>query len=305
MEKTDFRVLSSDNIHNLAGVVYLPKEKPIGYLHIVHGMTEHIGRYDKFMQDMAQQGYICCGYDNLGHGNTALSDAELGYIAKSGGYELLARDVEIFSDAIMQKYGRLPYFLLGHSMGSFIARYAVQKYIKPDKLIVMGTGGSNPAAGLGLAVIAVIKAVFGDKHISPFIDKLAFGSYNSRFGGGTEQDPAPWLTNDKSVREKYYKDKFCSFKFTVSAMGDLIRLNKITNSAAWYDNIPKDVPMLLVSGEEDPVGDYGKGVAEVSQRLKSAGASARHILYPAARHEILNDSTYEQVKKDILEFLKA
>ncbi len=308
MEKTEFKVKSSDGIHTLAGVVYLPSCEPIGFYHIVHGMTEHIGRYDKFMSEMADLGYICFGYDNLGHGYTANDESELGYIAKNGGHELLAKDVKLFSDAVMDKYGdaekKLPYFLMGHSMGSFITRLAVQKYVKPNKFIIMGTGGRNPAAGIGLAIIALVKLFRGDKYISKVIYKMALGSYNKRFGGGTPEDFSPWLTNDKAEREKYYADKFCTFKFTVSAMGDLVRLNKITNEGKWYRKMPKNIPILLVSGENDPVGDYGRGVMQVSNKLKARGIPSKCILYADARHEILNDFTYSEVKADILDFIR-
>ncbi len=310
MTKTDFNVLSSDNAHTLRGVVYLPDAEPLGFLHIVHGMTEHIGRYDKFMQDMTNAGYICFGYDNLGHGKTAEPTGEFGYISASKGYEYLAKDVKLFSSAVMAKFAQnnnpLPYYLLGHSMGSFITRLAVSnKYVSPNKFIIMGTGGKNLASGLGLMVIRLIKLLRGKKHVSPFIEKLAFGSYNKRFGGGTKADPSPWLTNDLAHREKYYADKFCTFKFTVSAMGDLIKLNKITNLSRWYKNIPNNLPILLVSGENDPVGNYGKGIKEVYKRLTNYDIPAKCILYPEARHEILNDFTYTATKNDILDFLKV
>ncbi len=307
MKKVEFGVLSSDKVHTLSGVVYLPECEPKGFFHVVHGMTEHIGRYDRFMTDMAEEGYICFGYDNLGHGNTANDKSELGYIAKKDGHELLARDVKLFSDEVRGKYEdgekKLPYYLMGHSMGSFITRLALEKYVKPAKYIIMGTGGRNPAAGVGLALISLIKLFYGDRHISKFVDKLAFGSYNKRFGGGTKDNPSPWLTSDISIREKYFVDSFCSFKFTISAMGDLIRLNKITNRGAWFKNIPKDIPILLVSGENDPVGDYGKGIVQVHKGLKKQGVDAKYILYPDGRHEILNDTTYEQTKNDILSFI--
>ncbi len=309
MTKATFTVQSSDKIHTLAGVAYIPDCEVKGYFHIVHGMTEHIGRYDAFMCQMAENGYICFGYDNLGHGNTAKDKGELGYIAKKSGDDLLCRDVKIFSDALIaeyeKKYGKLPYYLMGHSMGSFITRLAVEKYVSPDKYIIMGTGGKNAAAGAGLAVVALVKLFCGDKHISKLVDRLAFGSYNNRFGGGSAGDPSPWLTNDENIRKKYFNDDFCKFKFTVSAMGDLIRLNKNSNRSAWYKNMPKETPILLVSGDCDPVGNYGKGVREVHERLIKSGHISECILYPDARHEILNDICREQVKKDILNFLQA
>ncbi len=307
MTKWPFSAPSSDGVHTLAGSVYLPDDRVKGFFHIVHGMTEHIGRYDRLMTDLANAGYIAFGYDNLGHGNTAGDAAELGYIAKKGGHDLLARDVQIFSDAVMAAYTpageALPYYLLGHSMGSFIVRWAVTHTVQPAKVIIMGTGGKNPAAGAGLAVIALLKLFRGDRHISPLVDKLAFGSYNSHFGGGTPEDPSPWLTRDEEQRKRYYADPFCTFKFTLSAMEDLIRLNKLTNESRWYAAVSNTLPILLVSGEEDPVGDYGKGVRQVAAALQQQGCDARCILYPDARHEILNDSTYEPVKEAILAFL--
>lgn len=297
-------VPSSDGIHDLAGVVYLPPDKPLGYLHIVHGMTEHIGRYDRFMRDMAEAGYICFGYDNLGHGNTVKSDSELGYIAKRDGWRYLAADVGRFAEAVRKEYGALPYYLFGHSMGSFIVRVAARDILRPHKLIIMGTAGKNPAAGAGLMLISLIKLFEGDKHFSPLIDKIAFGSYNDRFGGGSADDPKPWLTCDGEIRKKYYADKFCTFNFTVSAMGDLIRLIREANDRSAFTKLQKDMPVLLVSGADDPVGNYGKGVKEVAAKLTAEGISAKCIIYDGARHEILNDFTYESLKADIRSFIK-
>ncbi len=304
IEKKEFHVLSVDGIHNLSGVVYLPHGEAKGLFHVVHGMTEHMERYDRFLTDMAKAGFVSFGYDHLGHGKTANSDDELGYIAKEKGYDKLARDVAIYSEAVRKEFGneKLPLYLMGHSMGSFVVRLAAEKYVMPDRLIVMGTAGANPVADVGLALIGAIKLFKGEKHISRLVDNIAFGSYNKRFGGGTPEDPSPWLTCDDEIRKKYYADKYCTFKFTVSAMGDLIRLIKYSNRAEWYRNIPSSLPILLVSGEEDPVGNYGKGVREVEAKLKKQGKNVECILYKGARHEILNDFTYEATYNDIVNF---
>lgn len=297
------KVQSSDGIHQLAGVVYIPEGEIKGLYHIVHGMTEHIGRYDRFMREISENGYICFGYDNLGHGYTANDKSELGYIAKKKGWDLLSRDVKVFSNVIRKKYGKdLPYYLMGHSMGSFIVRLATERYLKPDKLIVMGTAGPNLAAGAGLTIIEIIKLLKGDRHISKLVYKLAFGSYNNKFSDN-DSNNSSWLTTDMSVRKKYWSDDFCSFKFTVSAMGDLIRLIRYSNRKKWFKNIDKSLPVLLLSGEDDPVGNYGKGVRCVEQKLKKEGNDVSCILYKGARHEILNDFTYDDVKNDILSFI--
>lgn len=305
IEKKIFNVPSCDGRHTLSGVVFLPEGEIKGFYQVVHGMTEHVDRYERFMTDLAEAGYLCFGHNHLGHKGT-VADEELGYIAKKGGHELMARDVKTFADAVFTEFGRAkePYCLMGHSMGSFVVRLAAERYVNPDRLIVMGTGGPNPAAGAGLAVISLIKLFRGDRHVSKLVDGLAFGSYNKRFPEASETDPGPWLTTDKSVRERYYADKYCTFKFTVSAMGDLIRAMKLSNRSAWYKNLPKELPILLISGAEDPVGGYGKGVRTVEKKLRAAGVPVECILYDGARHEILNDFTYSDTLRDILNFIK-
>ena len=305
IKKEIFCVPSSDGIHTLSGVVYFPSGEINGFFQVVHGMTEHMERYDSFLTDMAKNGYIAFGYDHLGHGKTVNNDSELGYIAKKKGWELLAKDVKVYSDAVRERFGNkdMPLCIMGHSMGSFISRLAAEKFVTPRSLIIMGTGGPNPAAGMGIALVEIIKCFKGDKHFSKLIDNIAFGSYNKRFGGNIPEDPKLWLTNDENVRKKYYADPYCMFNFSVSAMGDLIRLIKYTNSTKWYKNISESLPILLLSGADDPVGDYGKGVKIVETRLRKYGKKVDSKLYQGARHEILNDFTYDDVCDDILKFL--
>jgi alpha-beta hydrolase superfamily lysophospholipase len=211
------------------------------------------------------------------------------------------RDVKVFSDAVRAEYGDHPYYLMGHSMGSFVVRMSVYKYITPDKLIIMGTGGPNPIVGVGLVLCKIIRSLRGAKHVSSMIENIAFGSYNDRFKD--ENDPKSWLTNDKEIREKYINDKYCTFKFTISAMHDLIQLNKSCNEDEWFKTVSNKMPMLLVSGEDDPVGDYGKGIKACYQKLQENGADVTMKLYSGNRHEILNDNCRNEALKDILEFI--
>ena len=304
--KKEYKVLSSDGIHTLSGVVYIPNGEARGFFQISHGMTEHIKRYNRIMSDLAKCGYICFGYDHLGHGKTVNDVSELGFIAHKKGYDLLCRDIKVYSDAVRSEFdpeNKLPFYLLGHSMGSFIVRLSTEKYVRPDKLIIMGTGGANPAAGAGIALISLIKLFKGEKHISKLIYDIAFGGYNTKFKNDKDANSKSWLTTSQEIRNQYLEDDYCTFKFTVSAMGDLMKLLKYSNRAAWYNNMPK-LPILLVAGADDPVGNYGKGVREVETKLKKRGHDAKCILYAGARHEILNDFCYDEVKRDILEFLK-
>ena len=295
------KVLSSDGIHRLAGKVYLPKGEPVGYFHAVHGMTEHIGRYDKLLREMASEGYLAFGYDNLGHGNTVNDETEFGYIAPKDGWKLLCQDVGVFAKAVREEYPyEIPYVLFGHSMGSFIVRLAAALFEKPDKLIVMGTGGPNPASGAGNAICSVLKKIHGEKSYSPFLEKMAFGAYNKRFA--EEKDIYAWLTKDLEIRKTYGLDPFCTFHFTVSALKDLVTLNTMSNSKKCFDQTDREMPILLLSGQYDPVGNDGKGVAKVYKELKDRGANVEMIIYENCRHEILNDDSYPRVVEAIKEF---
>ena len=300
----DKEVLSSDKKHQLKGRIYIPEGSPKGFFHVVHGMTEYIGRYDAFMRAMAQEGYITFGYDHLGHGATAVDESELGFIAPKDGWKLLVDDVFIFGNEIRKAmHGeKLPFILMGHSMGSFIVRLTAAKYNHYDKLIVMGTGGPNPAAGAGIALCDRIKAVKGETGYSKLIYSMAFKSYNKGFE--QENDPYAWLSVDKKNRDKYRVDPLCTFRFTVSAMQDLVRLNKYSNDKKWYQTIDKQKPILLISGGEDPVGEHGAGVKKVYKMLKQAGANVQLKLYDGYRHEILQDFCRDEVIKDIKEFVE-
>lgn len=292
---------STDGIHQLKGKMYIPDGEPKGVFHVVHGMTEHIGRYDTFLKEMAESGYVVVAYDNLGHGKTAKDKSELGFIAKKNGWKKITDDVYAVSKIIKEEYPGLPYYLMGHSMGSFIVRNAAATYPDlMDKLIVMGTGGPVAATKPALGMINTIKFFRSKRHISPLIEKLAFGEYNKGFGDGSNGD---WLSKNPEVRRVYNADKFCNYHFTVSAMYDLVKINDAVNKKKWFKKISKTLPILLVSGSEDPVGEHSKGVKKVYKLLKKRGANVRMKLYEDNRHEILNDTARDEVIEDIKAFL--
>ena len=298
----DKDVLSSDKVHWLKGRVYLPEGQAKGLFHVVHGMIEHIGMFDALMRRMAEAGYIAFGYDHLGHGRTARDKSELGFIAEQDGWEKLVDDVYLFGSSIRRSYPEeLPFILMGHSMGSFIVRLAAVKYRHCDKLIVIGTGGPNSADAAGIFMTGLLKRLKGDHARSDLIEKMVFGTYNRRFAG--ENDPIAWLTVDPAAREQYRTDALCAFRFSVSAMQDLIRLHHNCNTKQWFRSVDRELPILLISGSDDPVGGYGKGIAEIDRRLKASGANVQSKLYEGYRHEIFNDHCREEVTADILAFI--
>ena len=292
---------SSDGIHTLKGIVYVP-ENPKGIFQIAHGMIEHIARYDAFMTFLAENGYIACGHDHLGHGKTARDPSEFGFIAEKEGDLLLCEDTYAFGQAVRKDYPDLKHVLMGHSMGSFITRNTVVMHPDAcDALILMGTGGPNPISGIGLALTTIIRKIFGARHVSSLVRAAAFGSYNKRT---QKENPAAWLSRDPEELRKHDEDPFCTFDFTVCAMHDLIRLQAIANHKKWFETIRKDLPILIVSGAEDPVGNYGKGIETVYRALIAEGVTdVSRKLYPDMRHEILNEFGRETVYQDILSFV--
>lgn len=298
---SDKKIVSSGQKNTLSGVMYIPDGDIRGIFHLVHGMTEYIGRYAHLFESLASAGYLCCGFDNLGHGNTA-NPEDLGFIASKNGWSYMVDDVKLFADNIKSQYPNLPYILMGHSMGSFITRVAVSRYNDlADKYICCGTAGSNPATDAGIMLCNIVKTFRGERAVSPFLENMAFGSYNKRFDGDTKYE---WLTKDRQIIEKYSADKFCTFHFTVSAMRDLMTLLKLCNSKKCFANTRNDLPILLISGDMDPVGNYGKGVKQVYRNYKAAGNKNTTIfLYENCRHEIHNDTSYEQMTEDILKFI--
>lgn len=295
-------VQSTDNIHSLSGKVFIPEGEVLGVVHILHGMTEYIDRYDHVMSALANEGFAVFGYDHLGHGKTARDDSELGFIAHNDGWKYLVKDVGAFANAVRPLFPNKPMILFGHSMGSFIARLAACEFKDIyTKAIFCGTAGKNPLAAAGLALTSLIKTFKGDKYISNLVLNMAFGAYNKEFEGLSEHD---WLTKDREVIARYENDKFCTFPFTVSAMHDLITLIDRCNQSSWFKEMDKQLPILLIAGDRDPVGNYGKGVAQVYEKLKSEGCDVGLKLYENCRHEIHNDSCKDEVIRDVLEFIK-
>lgn len=291
---------SSDGIHLLQGVALVPEGEVKGIFHVVHGMCEYMVRYRDFLNRMAKEGYLAFGFDQLGHGKSAGDRKNLGFIAETRGWEHLVEDAVLAADSIKSRFGDLPYYLFGHSMGSFVARLAAKK-IKPSALLICGTSDQNPMAGAGEMLCRLVCARFGPRHISDFLQRLVFSSYDERFPGDYK---GRWLTVDTANLLRYKDDPFCTFRFTSSAMRDLIALSRRCNSKRAISELPEEMPILLISGELDPVGGYGKGIRRLSRKLSKKKIKVQMHLYKGYRHEILNDFCREDVISDILNFLQ-
>lgn len=296
--------LSADNHTQVRGYIWRPAGTPRGIIQIAHGMCEYMGRYDAWARRFCEVGFVVCGNDHLGHGQTAQSAAELGFIPQEIGADCLVEDLHTMSTLIKAEYPELPLVLYGHSMGSFAARVYLSRYGEElSAALISGTAGAGQPAGLGKRVARTIAAVKGDHHRSKLLTGLAFGTYNKRFE--SEQDRRSWLTRDKAVRDAYKNDTQCRFKFTAAGYEALFTLLSTVSSKKWAQTVPQKLPILLFAGDMDPVGDYGKGVLQVYERLLAAGCETVSLkLYAGGRHEMHNELNRDEVFADLVAFLE-
>ncbi|MDO4294618.1 MAG: alpha/beta hydrolase [bacterium] len=309
MIKKEFYFLSCDQKTKIHVLAWLPQQPPRGILQICHGMTEHIERYHAFASFLCEQGYLVVGHDHLGHGASVQTEEDRGYFHKTQGNAILIRDIRRLFLKVRKHFPHTPYYMLGHSMGSFLLRQYLQVY-GPDTTveglsgaILMGTG--NLPASVLLPAICLCKGVMllkGERHRSVFLNNLAFGSYNRRFR--PVQTDYDWLSRDANQVAAYAADPWCTFIFTANAYYHMFCGMLTLCSKKQRQRIPKDLPLLLVSGEADPVGNCGKGVRQVAQQYKKAGIQSVSLkLYPNDRHEILNELDKASVYHDILDWL--
>lgn len=297
---------SSDGKNTIHAEVYEPKDGRIrGVVQISHGMIDYVARYEGLADFLTGHGFVVAGNDHLGHGQSVKDSSDFGYFADRDGYKLVVEDLYRMNRILKEEYPGVPLFLFGHSMGSFMARlYAVKYPESVDGIVIHGTGGKNPLLTLGKAVINTLKIFFGARHRSKLVTALAFGSYNSTYP--KEEGINAWLTRDLQRVNGRKDDERTNFIFTLSGYNDLFSALGESNSDDWYSSYPIYLPTLVMSGEDDPVGNYGKGVREVYDGLSGAGVmNLRLKLYEGARHELFNEINREEVLADILEWLTS
>ena len=293
---------STDGVSDLFGWIYIPAEGNRGIVQIVHGMAEHMGRYHEIMRELAQHGYVACGIDQLGHGRSA-AGGQLGFFADQDGWRILIDDQNKFNKIIRSELPGGNVVLLGHSMGSFIARLYAAKFPQSvSALIISGTAkaGIRVETAIQLANRSVKKN--GAAYPDAGLDKLAFGNFNDQFQPAkTKFD---WLSRDREAVRLYTDDARCGFLFTASAFRDLFILIRKANARRCYENTLPTLPVLLISGSMDPVGEFGKGPEQVYERYVKAGvADVELVLYEGGRHEMLHENNRAQVCLELLGWL--
>ncbi len=302
MNKLTVEMTDGFSIHAFVSV---PASEPKGHIHLLHGMAEHIARYEEFSRFLVSKGYIVSGHDHRGHGKTAESNGELGYFTQSDGFERIVQDVhEVILD-IRKQHTSSPFILLGHSMGSFIARRYLQLHKEQiDLAILSGTGSDPGLARVAAQSLALMTGkVKGFDQPNPLLNKLAFGSFNKSVKKpDTEFD---WLSRDRQIVHQYIEDPTCGFIPTTQLFADLFHGIKIINTLSEVKKMSHDLPVLFVSGTEDPVGDYGKGVMKVAKQFDEAGIKDVTVkLFEEGRHEMLNETNRQLVYDYILDWIE-
>lgn len=283
---------------------WLPDGDARGAVQIAHGMAEHSARYARLAEVLTADGFAVYANDHRGHGETAADPKDVGFFADKGGFDLVVDDLHLLTERIADDLPGIPIVLLGHSMGSFMARvYAARHSADIAGLVLSGTGGSQGLLGtIGQNIARVQATLRGRRHRSGLMNTLSFGQYNNAFKP-TRTD-FDWLSRDEAEVDAYIADPQCGEVFTAGFYVDLLGGIAASNDPKVLASIRPDLPVLVISGDADPVGDAGKGVRAVADALSAARVEdVTCTLYPGARHELFNETNRDEVMADLLGWL--
>ncbi len=276
---------------------------PVGVFQISHGVCEHIDRYDAFARFLCAQGFVVCGNDHIGHGKSVSSPEGLGFTAEKEGYRRFVDDMHILYTIMHKRYPELPYFLFGHSMGSFCARvYASTFGSELSGLIICGTG--QAPGGLDFLINTLDNLV--EKLGTHTVNSTAAGMLNkvSSLAIKDRASDLDWLSVNRENVKAYSEDPLCGFELTLAGMRDLASIALLASDPMWPVTVPTDLPVMIISGALDPIGMNGKGPIACADSLVETGHDPTVIIYPGCRHEILNEDIKEKVYFDIYGWLK-
>ncbi len=309
MNTCNFTFLSNDGKTAVHALKWTPDSGEFkAILQISHGMVEFIERYAPFAEFLTTKGYMVVGHDHIGHGQSVASQDDWGYFCEGNPSDIVIEDMHKLRTLVQEDNPEVPYFMLGHSMGSFMLR----KYlaVHNDNLrgaIIMGTGFiPENMTSLALKLTGIVGKIRGSRHRSKLIQSLAFGADYKGFDMTGEQPENSWLTKDVDIVKAYYNEPRCTYMFTVNGYKGLFEAVNFSCNPENAAKIPKKLPLFIVSGAQDPVGGLGKGVKDVYDMYKAANIQdLTYKLYENDRHEILNETDKEVVFEDILAWMNV
>ncbi|MEA5038978.1 MAG: alpha/beta hydrolase [Clostridiaceae bacterium] len=302
----DFFYPSSDGVGRIRARMWRPESNPEAVLQIAHGICEHLERYDDFAHFLTEQGFLVVANDHLGHGKTAQAPQGLGVISRHGGWSCMVDDIETLRAKMADENPGLPYFLLGHSMGSFLVRTYLIRF--PGRLtgaLISGTGQQAPVlVTTGIFLTGLIGAFRGRDYRSALVQNMAFGSYNRKFE--PKRTTSDWLTRDTEIVDGYQKDVLCCFVPSVAFYGEMLRGVRFISSVRNTQAMDKSMPVLFFSGALDPVGEETRGLMRAVDTFRRTGCRDVTVkVYPEGRHEMLNETNRAEVYADVLNWLKS
>ena len=285
--KTETFEFSGYNSKILPAMLWQPEGETKALLQITHGMTEHIGRYKDFAHEMTAQGIAVAGFDLRGHGKNHGDKAVASF--GEGGWEAVIGDMKCFYDLLEERFHGVPHYLHGFSLGSFLLREYLSRYPEDGSgAVILGTG--NQPGWLLSIMMAIVKGQIkkvGFNGYSPLVRQLSFGTYNQKFKPNrTEKD---WLCSDNETIDGFLADPLCRENFSAGLFYQMLDAMKRTGGKEAYHTWDKEKPVLLICGENDPVGNMGKGSKAVMQAMKQAGVDVTFHLLPGSRHMILGE----------------
>lgn len=302
MHTETVKICSEMDSLELGVLVVTPDTEPVGVVQVLHGMSEHKGRYLPFLEYLCGRGYACVIHDHRGHGESVRSPEDLGYFYENA-TQAIVEDVGQINRWMRVKYPDKPYFLFGHSMGSLVARTYLKRYDSTiDGLMVSGSPSATPASKLGLALGAVMKKHRGDRYVPKRYNRIAFDNFNKKFR--PVQSAHAWLCSDPEVVKKFDEDPLCGFVFTLNGFHVLFRLMETVYDPKGWNVTKPDLPVWFLSGEQDPCMLSRLRFLQAVDLIHQVGyetVSAK--LYPGMRHEILNEPGRMQVFQDVADRL--
>jgi len=283
---------------------------PRGVIQLNHGMCEYVARYDPLARALAACGWLVVGMDFIGHGDSAPEPGQLGYTGwpLPDGLNVFVEDLATLRRRIQQRWPDLPLVLFGHSMGSFVLRaYLADHGAGLAGAIICGTGTlPRPLLRGGLGALTALERSHGPEHRSAWFDRLTVGAYNKPFARRGARTDFDWLSRDPAAVDAYVSDPRCGFLFTLAANRQLLDAFSRAEAPEAYQTTPRDLPLLVISGADDPVGGQGQGVRRVAARYRATGLSQLRLkLYPGARHEILHEINRAEVIRDLVAWVNA
>ena len=304
--RDEFYFPSKDGNTEIHTIEWKPEGEVKAVLQHCHGMVEYIRRYDEFAEFMCGRGYYVVGNDHLGHGKSVQSKSEYGFFNEKYGNACVIGDMHTLRQRTMKKYPDVPYFMLGHSMGSLLVRQYIQMYgngLSGAVLLGVSSDQSKAVLDCGKRLCRLMAVFRGWHYRSRLIDGMVLGSYNKKFKQARTR--ADWITSDQEHLDAYVSDPLCSFVFTVNAYYSMFTgmLNMEKKESIYM--IPKTLPILFASGTDDPVANFGKGVRKIYEQYKAAGLQDVTLrLYAGDRHELLNETDRQQVYQDLFDWLE-